>query len=212
MSQIPSSARSPIIRDLRSSNGDRPIEQLAQERKITTNVTLNPRESAIDVLPSIHWTELPKSPANALNRDEDSKDNANVQNMIMETSNREIMDDRRPINPNDRSESSLQHQQTSRSYMAASQINAEKSYRNVSSDEFSPPPTRTPHYKTGMTGYQPISPHRKQQNTNKEEFINLTGRKVFLFSLYLQLNEYSDLTCTISFIVPTNLVNLNLIM
>ena len=60
-----------------------------QPRRITTNVTLNPRDSALDSLPSIHWSDLPKAPPNYLNNMEGVESGKkDGQGIAMEASNR----------------------------------------------------------------------------------------------------------------------------
>ena len=173
--QLPPSMHPSVVEDLSSSHGDRPIEHPTQPRKITTNVTLNPRYSALDTLPSIHLSDLPKAPPNNMNGVESGGQcNPNAQSKTMETSNRDTVDGRR-TNIQDEQSEAPSHHQISTDYNVAHRNTAGKSFRNTSSDEYSPPPSRTPPYKTGIPGYQPISPHKRQQKAGKSSN-DISGR------------------------------------
>ena len=116
--QIPSS----VVENLAVSQGDRPNEHSTQSRKVTTNVTLNPRDSALDTLPSIHWSDLPKAPPNALNSAngfDSGMTSKSTQSMAVETSNRDNIDGRRINVPDGRGEMPPQ-QKISSDYNAVS--------------------------------------------------------------------------------------------
>jgi hypothetical protein len=183
--QIPPSMHPSVVEDLSSSQGDRPIEHPHQARKITTNVTLNPRDSEFDTLPSIHWSDKPKAPPNFSNNmngvENGGKCIPNAQSKTMETSNRDTVDGRGASIP-DKQSGAPSHHQISTDYNVAHRSTANKSFRNTSSDDYSPPPSRTPPRKTGMTGYQPISPYKAQLKKRKStnDCIDLTGRNEVL--------------------------------
>ena len=68
MSQIPPLSIHPTSADnLSVSQQSRQTENVDEPKRVTTNVTLNPQDSALDSLPAIHWSDLPKAPTNYLN-------------------------------------------------------------------------------------------------------------------------------------------------
>ena len=195
MSQIPPLSIHPTSADnLSVSQQNRQTENADEPKRVTTNVTLNPQDSALDSLPAIHWSDLPKAPPNYLNNmDGAEKSKTNAQGMVMETANKNITDARNS-NGHDRRSETPGQQASSIDYNPASRINNNssiKSFRNTSNDEFTPPPTRTPPYKTGMPGYQPISPYhnkRQQQKVEKSAFRqDASGRKLVIISFTIAM-------------------------
>ena len=189
MSEIPPLSIHPTAAEqLNVSQENRSSENDNHPKRIPTNVTLNPRDSALDSLPSIHWSDLPKAPPNYLkNMDGVEKSNADGQGMVMGTSNRNANDARNINNHEGRGvapshqEPSVGHNQTVRPTNSSI-----KSFRNTSNDEYSPPPSRTPPYKSGMPGYQPISPYPKRKHDKVEKSVSeriASGRTFLVFLL-----------------------------
>ena len=186
MSQIPPLSIHPTSADnLNISQQSRQTEHADEPKKVTTNVTLNPRDSALDSLPAIHWSDLPKAPPNYLNNmDGAEKSKTNAQGMAMETTDRNVTVARNSNGHDGRNEipsqqaSSIDYNPDSRSNNNSSM----KSFQNPSNDKFTPPPSRTPPYKTQMPGYQPISPYhnkRQLQKVEKSAFHrDASGRKI----------------------------------
>ena len=195
--QLSPSMHPTVVEDSSSSQGDRPIEHKTQPRKITTNVTLNPRDSALDTLPSIHWSELPKAPPNFVNNmngvESGGNGNAKPQSTTLETSNRNTVDGRKTHIQEEQCELPTHHL-ISTDYNVAHRSTAGKSFRNTSSDDYSPPPARTPPKKIGMTGYQPISPHRKQQKGGKSSN-DISGRNELSLQNIWYIMPIPDLVC-----------------
>ena len=189
MSQIPPLSIHPtsaVQSDI--SQQDKSSENTSQPRRITTNVTLNPRDSALDSLPSIHWSDLPKAPPNYLNNMEGGENgNADGQGMKMETSSRNATSIRNINNQDGRSEiTSNQAASIDNNQMIRPNNTSMKSFRNTSNEEYTPPPSRTPPYKTGMPGYQPISPYHKRQHEKVEKspfHQDASGRTCFSLQL-----------------------------
>ena len=156
-----------------------------QPRRITTNVTLNPRDSALDSLPSIHWSDLPKAPPNYLNNMEGVENGKkDGQGIAMEASNRNPTNTRNIKSHDGRSEMASHHAASNdNNQMVRPNNSSMKSFRNTSNEEYTPPPSqRTPPYKTGMPGYQPISPYHKRQQEKVEKspfHQDASGRTVF---------------------------------
>ena len=188
MSQIPPTISPSIHHDLRQSQGPAtPIlsESSDQHRKIRTNVTLNPRDSALDTLPSISWSDLPKAPPNSGYQTTNVSGHANA----MTSSNGHSTEGRGYMSHSGRDDVQG-HPPIEEGYNAAPQKSGVKSYQNISSSELSPISRQTPPpYKTPMPGYQPISPHKKKKEKVKEDYINLSGRNGFCFNTKLKCSQ-----------------------
>ena len=187
MSQIPPTISPPIHHDLRQSQGSAIpslYESSDQHRKIRTNVTLNPRDSALDTLPSISWSDLPKAPPNSGYQTTSVSGHASA----MTSSNGHFTEGRGHLSHSGRDDVQG-HPPIEEGYNAAPQRSGVKSYQNISSSELSPISRQTPPpYKTPIPGYQPISPHKRKKEKAQEDNINLSGRNHFCFKPILKCN------------------------
>ena len=199
MSQIPSFVYPSVVEGISSTQGDNPIDRISHPRKTTTNVTLNPSDTSSGLFPQLRSDILQSSQQESLNGisgRETGKRDLITQSMAMETSNTAIAEQRNIITHDGKGELPPHHQ-TNTDYNLSPRHIAARSVPNPASEHFSSAPSRTPPHQSGMPGYQPMTPQKRQQKsiTPGKSGNDVTGKKTRHFVIYFKfsnLYEYPD--------------------